>query len=399
MSAANITNSLLSAVLFMYLARTLSVEVFGYLSYAGAFAFYFVNFIDLGLSTFGMREVARNRSRATELVSQIVSFRFVLACVLYAVSILIALSLYHHPPILRLLIVESALLVFTTALATEWAFQGLEKMHMVFISFATTACFQLGLVYLFVKSPQDVLKVPIIYFLATLPVIAIFLRRLKYRFPIRQFDMASMRLYLSSSLIIWMISLCVQTYNNLDVVILGIFRDAAEVGYFSVARRFAGAISALMVFLANAVLPHMASTFHAETARFHSATRAFLRLSAGITVFALIPLLFLSKPLITMTVGPQYIPARLPFDILVAALALVLFNMPFSTGLIATGHERDVLKQAAACALCSIVSNFILVPRYGMIGAAASFFLVETLAIFWVLWVYRKRIGFGSLFS
>lgn len=393
MSAANITNSLLSAVLFMYLARALKVEAFGYLSYASAFAFYLLNFVDLGLSTYGVREIARNKGRLTEIVSDIVSFKLIVACALYALTIIIALALWQQPALVRLLIAGSCLLVFTAALATEWAFQGVEKMHMVFISFTTSAVLQLGFIYVFVKGPGDVLKVPILYFLATVPIIAIFLRRLHFRLNVRHLDRARMRLHLSSSLIIWLISVCVQTYNNLDIIILGFFRSAHEVGYFSVSRRIVGGITALTVFLANAALPRLTYTFHDDVGQFRGVTKKFLRLSLILIAAALIPLVFFSRYLISITVGAQYLPARIPLNIMLGGVMMVLLNMPFSTGLIATGHEKAVLKQAAASALLSIVSNFILIPKYGMIGASVSFLFVEIFALTWIIWVYQRTIG------
>ena len=399
MSAANITNSVLSAILFMYLARALNVEAFGYLSYASAFAFYILNFVDLGLSTYGVREIARNGGRVSELVSDIVSFKFLVACALYVVSILIALLLWQQPAMVRLLIAGSCLLIFTTAFATEWAFQGMERMHMVFISFTVSAVLQLGFIYALVKGPHDILKVPVIYFLATVPILVIFLRRLHFRLNIRHLDTAKMRLYLSSSLIIWLISICVQTYNNLDVVILGFFRTADEVGYFAVARRIVGGITALTVFLANAALPRLAHTFQDDISQFRSVTKKFLHLSVILIVAALIPLIFFSRQLISITVGGQYLPARLPLDIMLAGVIMVLLNMPFSTGLIATGHEKAVLKQAAASALLSIVSNFIFIPKYGMIGASVSFLLVEMFALAWIIWVYQRTIGLRFIAS
>lgn len=399
MSAANITNSLISAVLFMYLARVLEVEGFGYLSYAGTFAFYILNFVDLGLSTYGVREIARNRDRLSELVSNIVSFRLIVACALYVISMLIALAMWQQPAVVRLLITGSCLLIFTTALATEWAFQGLERMHMVFISFAVSAILQLGLIYAFVKGPGDILKVPVLYFLATIPILGIFLWRLRFRLNLRRLDMPRLRAYLSSSLIIWLIAICVQTYNNLDVVILGFFRTAEEVGYFAVARRIVGGIAVLMVFLANAALPRLAHTFHGEVAQFHGVTKKFLLLSFILILALLVPVALFSRQLISITVGARYLPARLPLDIMMAGIIMVLLNMPFSTGLIATGHEKAVLKQAAASALLSVFSNFILIPKYGMIGASVSFLLVEIFALTWIIWVYQRTIGLRFIVS
>ncbi len=394
LSAANVTASFFGIILFIYLARVLQAESFGYLSYATTFVFYLLNFTDFGLSTYGIREIAKDKARVREYVSNIISFKIIIATILFTCFI-IAVSLSFQSQLLKVLMAEAALLIFTSALATEWVFQGAEKMHMVFISLATTSFLQLVLSYIFVKGPADILKVPLITFLGTLPIIVIFLRRLHFKLCLGYLDLGRIKAYLASSIAIWAISVFAQTYNGLDIVILGLFRRPEEVGCFTIARRAIGGAALLMVVLANAVLPHLSSHFSKNTEQFNSATKKFLRLSIGVMVLVFLPIILFSKEFIEITVGSQYIPAAIPLKIMAMSLVLVLFNLPYSTGLIAAGLEREVLKQAVASAALSIISNFILIPRYGMIGAAISFFLAESLALAWILHVYRNKIEGG----
>jgi PST family polysaccharide transporter len=268
-------------------------------------------------------------------------------------------------------------------------------MHMVFISLVTTSLLQLGLTYMLVKAPHDLLKAPIVNFIAPIPILIIFLWILRFRFSIRRPDLSNIKIYLSSSMAIWAISVFAQAYNGLDIVILGLFRSPQEVGYFTVARRVVGGAGLLMIVLANAVMPHLSATFVRDRARFAAATKKFLRISMLIVALIFIPIIIFSKQLISLTVGAEYLQASLPLQMMMAALVLVMFNMPFSTGLIAAGFERDVLRQAFASASLSIVSNFILMPKYGMIGASVSFMLAEALALGWILYLYNIKIRKG----
>ena len=392
MAAANIVSSLFSAVLFIYLARALDPEALGYISYAFTIIFFLANFIDLGLSTYGMREVSNDRPRVSQYVSEIVSFRLVIASLLAISTIIVASLSYSASNAFRTIVIESTLILFTVSLAGEWAFQGIEKMHMVFVSFLTTSALQLGLIFTFVKSPKDVFKTPILYFIATIPIIAVYLRILKFRPLMKAGDLKRMGKYLSSSLVIWSISIFAQVYNNLDIFMLGIFRGVGEVGYFTIARRIIGGVSALMIFLSGALLPRLTCTFISDQAQFRSATNKFLKLAIILTVFGLVPLIFFSDSLISLTVGKGYLPAAPALKIMSLGLIFVLFNLPFSTGLIACHLEKEVLKQAAASAVLSVFSNIILIPRYGMIGASVSFVLAELLAIVWILWIYKTKL-------
>ena len=391
MAAANIISSLFNVIIFIYLARALMPEALGYLSYAFTLVFFLANFVDLGLSTYGIREVAKDKARMSDYVSEIVSFRLIIAGVL-AAALFISVSFSRHLGILKILVLESSLLLFIFGFATEWAFQGAEKMHMVFISFATTSALQFLLIYTFVKTPADLSKVPILYFVAALPIILIFLTRLRFKLRIKRMDLQRIVIYLSSSLVIWSISIFAQIYNNFDIFILGIFRKIEEVGYFTIARRIIGGAALLMVFLANAVLPRLSHAFCNDIAQFKAATQKFLKISIILTLFILLPVIFFSKEFILLTVGSQYLPVSTPLRIMFVGFGFILFNLPYSTGLIAGGLEKEVLKQAAASAMLSITSNFILIPKYGMIGAAISFSMAEALALSWILWIYGKRV-------
>ena len=395
LAAANIVSSLLGAVLFIYLARVLGPDSFGYLSYALTITFFLANFVDMGLSTYGLREIAKNSSRVSEYASEIVSFRFLAASTLFLLLI-IATILSSHSAVLKSIIITSSLMLFTCALATEWAFQGIEKMQMVLISFAVTSFLQLGLTYLLVKKPSDLLKAPIIYFAATVPILLTYLKILKFRVLLRVSDFRKMFSYLSSSLVIWSISIFAQVYNGLDIFILGLFRPIQEVGYFTIARRVIGAFILFMVFLTNGVLPRLSYAFCNDAALFKATTQKFLRFAAVFTVFVLLPCIFLCEKIVILALGNAYLPAVLPLNIMIVGLVFVLFNLPYSTGLIACGMEKDVMIQTAASAILSLLINFIIIPKYGIIGASISFTVVEIFAFVWIFWIYEKRIRFAG---
>jgi len=390
MAASNIVSGLFGIVLFIYLARTLEPEAFGYISYVFTIIFFMANFIDMGLSTYGTREVAKNKAGLTNYVSGIVSLRFLIAAIITAILILVT-AISSYSPIVKALIVEACLMLFIFAFATEWAFQGLEAMHMVFISATVTSVLQVGLIYLFVKGPTDLLHVPVLYFIAALPVIITFLAMLKFNIRTKIANFKTMVSFLSGSVIIWLISIFAQVYNALDLFILGFFRPLQEVGYFTISRRITGTIAVFMLFLANAVLPRLASSFCSDRMQFKGEIGKFLKLASALTVFFLLPLVFFNKYIISLTVGAEYLPACPSLSIMSIGLILILFNLPYSTALIACGMEKDVLWQVIGCATLSLILNFILMPIYGMIGASVSFVIVEFVALVWIIIVFKQR--------
>lgn len=388
---ANAIRTLVQLLIFIYLARTLLVEAFGHFAYAFTIVMYLMNFIDLGLSTYGIREIAKNKKRTFKYVSDIVSFRILLALCCYV--IILAVVIFSKNPLnIKLLNLGMGLLLFSSAISTEWAFQGREKMHMVFLSYFVTSCLQFLLLFSFVRLPKDLVITPVLFFIAAIPIGIIFLRALRFRLEIWRIDFKRIRMHLGSSIIIWSISVFAQLYNGFDIVILGFFRGAGEVGYFTVARQLVGGVITFAVFLANAVLPKLSATFNKNFEEFNRARIHFLKVLLILGVFTILPLLIFTKEILTITVGVNYLPAVPVIRILVLSSIFVFFNVPFSTSLIAGGLEKKVFMQVIAVAIFSVFSNFILIPRFGMIGAAFTYLFTEFIALIWIGIIFYKNI-------
>ncbi|MDP3142626.1 MAG: flippase [Candidatus Omnitrophota bacterium] len=393
MGSANAISGVINVLLYVYLARLLGAERFGRFSFVQVIVLYMFSFIDLGLSTFGIREIAKHKSAVSDYVSNIVSLRFFIAAALYSLLAIFAVFSKQLWEV-KIIMIIMPLWFFTFAFATEWAFQGLEKMYMVFISLVTTSALQFFFIWLLVKGPHYFFSVPSILFVATLPIIIIYLWLLKFRFKIKTLDLEILKVYFSSALIIWAISLFAQIYNGFDVIMMGWMRPASEVGYFTVARRFIGGITFFSIFLANAALPRYAATLRDGLDKFKVNTRQFLGVVGLIGAILLILVLF-SKKLIVFAVGSEYLAASMSFNILMLGAVFVLLNLPFSTALIAAGLEKDVLWQVIASAVLNVGLNFYLIPKWGMEGASLSFVYAEALAVTWVVWLYRNKIELG----
>lgn len=391
MAAANLTSGILNISMYIYLARKLGAGRFGRFSFAQALVFYLFNFIDLGLSTFGTREIAKDTKRLRQFVDQIISLRLIIAFFIYAIFTLLTVVSKETPEI-KSLMVLMALWFFSYAAATEWAFQGLEKMQMVFVSLVTTVSLQFLAVLFIINHDNYYYALPAVLVLATLPIAVVYLGILRFRPRFFSLDFNALKVYFSSALAIWAISLFAQVYNGFDVVLMGWLRSPAETGYFTVARRFTGGLTFISIFLASAALPRYAVSLSKGRRQCRKITLDFLKVvvSAALVLFALI--IVFSRKMILLAVGAEYLPAEPALKVLMIGVGLVFLNLPFSTALIACSQERAVLRQAFASAALNIGLNFLLIPKWGMEGAAWSFVCAEALSLAWVIYLYKRKI-------
>lgn len=142
-------------VISPYLTRTLGGNALGIYTYANSFAYYFLLFINLGINKHGQRVIAANRDDSIQLrrsfwslfsihtvTSVIGIIAYILFCVLYCKD---NLSIF----LIQTLYVLSAFVDIT------WLFYGLENFKSVVLKNTLVKAFECILIFLFVKSPND----------------------------------------------------------------------------------------------------------------------------------------------------------------------------------------------------------------------------------------------------
>jgi O-antigen/teichoic acid export membrane protein len=387
-SAAGMLFGFLSNV---YLARTLLPEAFGKISYAQTWIQYLILIADFGLYIYAVREIAKQRERLAEFARNIVSFRFVVSLVLLALFFPIAWMAFRSYE-MKLLVICSSLMVLVSALGVEWAFQGIERMNVVALSRALTGLLPLLLFLFFVKSPEHLVAVPLLRFLGTVLVAIFILRFLGTKIDIFRFDRCRILDYLKASRYFWFLLLFVQIYHGADIIILGSFRTAQEVGLYAAAFRLINLLLAALGLVNAAVFPVLSDYGIRDMRRFFVLKRAYLLSSillGGVTVAIF---LLMGDKLLLLVFGEAYRGSIGISRILIVGVAIVMYNGPYSQSLLAKGFERDVLKVAGVCAISNVVLNLVSIPHFGGLGAAVSYVVSELIGAAWVARIYYQKV-------
>jgi O-antigen/teichoic acid export membrane protein len=180
--------------------------------------------------------------------------------------------------------------------------------------------------------------------------------------------------------------------HRVDILMLGAFRDAADVGVYQVAARSADCVHFVLVSV-NAVMgPTIASLY---------ASRHMERLQGLVTVSARMVLLCSLPFGIAFIVAGRWILVTLfgpEFGAGAPALAILsagqLVNAAAgSVGLLLTltGHERYTVRGVGAAAVVNVILGFLLIPVWGGVGAAlATTTSLVTWNVLLAIWVYRR---------
>ena len=118
---------------FFYLifsARYLGPELFGLLTFALAFTGIFGLLLDLGLNNLAIREVARDKSRANEYLSNTTFIKLIMGVVTFGLTAVVAYSLGYSGETLAVVYLLTLSTIFVAFTASFYAiFQSFERME------------------------------------------------------------------------------------------------------------------------------------------------------------------------------------------------------------------------------------------------------------------------------
>ena len=157
------------------------------------------------------------------------------------------------------------------------------------------------------------------------------------------------------------------------IIMLGIFRPEAEVGYYAVAVKLA----TLTLFFSQAVStmagPKFSELYHSDKMDelFYVAKKS-AKLTFWTTTPILLGFIILGKPILYLVFGPEFAMAYLPLVMLV--LGQFVNSISGATGLFMnmTGNQIPFRNIVFVAALSNVGLNFLLTPEYGIYGAAIA---------------------------
>ena len=160
--------------------------------------------------------------------------------------------------------------------------------------------------------------------------------------------------------------------KSLDIPILNLFFDYANVGVYSVA----DAVSSVLFSMTAFSLPILSSMSEAWSKKDDALMEKYVKISVKYPLLLGLPLTIiifaLAEPIVVGIYGTAFRGAVLPLQILIIGTFLLMFGRTLSSILIGIGKAKLSGMLLAGAATQYLVSLFILVPIFGLDGAAIS---------------------------
>ena len=180
--------------------------------------------------------------------------------------------------------------------------------------------------------------------------------------------------------------------QQIDILMLGIFASAEEVGVYRVAVQGAMLVSFGLTAIGMVTWPYYARLYEKrDMPSFQRVATLSARAMLALALPIAVVFILFGQWLLAFVFGGEYTSAYYPLVILACANVVHAAFGTVGPLLNMTGHERITARGIAIAAGCNVVLNAALIPPFGMLGAATATSL--TLVI-WnlVLWMSVRRV-------
>ncbi|MEW6553604.1 MAG: flippase [Actinomycetota bacterium] len=183
---------------------------------------------------------------------------------------------------------------------------------------------------------------------------------------------------MGKALILFSIPLAVEGVLNMvmtwaDTFMLGIFKTTETVGAYNTAVPFVNLLFMFMLSLIYIFLPVTTKLLsEGKKEQINGIYRSSTKWAMTLTMPLLFIYVLFSEQVITFFAGARYAEASTALVILSLGMSFNVFAGPNGMTLVALGKPRLVLADGTAGVITNVALCWILIPRYGMTGAAIA---------------------------
>jgi O-antigen/teichoic acid export membrane protein len=395
LSAGELVAKLLTFAAFVYLARVLGPERSGSLEFVLAIMVFFTLAVDLGLGTYGAREIAKDRTSAKELLRDLAMLRLLLAGASLLLLLLTA-ALLPESPDARMLLTLYGLSLFAYPALQQWFFQGHDEMHWVALASITRQGVFTGLLFCIFRPALPLAYIGLFECIsvATVAVGCLFVVRYRFRSarPRTRLQWAALLNHLRQALPIGLSELAWATFWYFATVQLGLFVGGTELGWYGVSHRGVMALHTFVWLYFFNMLPSLARCMMLPAEQLPNLLRRSLRVTAWCGVFVALMLTLLAGELLTIVYGNDFSGAAMPFSVLIWMLPIALLSGHYRYTLIAYNLQRLEFGCTAAAALVATGVGLLLIPAYGAVGAASALLVANAVNLGLACYCVQRRV-------
>ena len=390
-------------ITYPYVARILSPEGMGKISFVNSVVSYFALFAQLGIPTYGIRACAKvrdDRNRLSKVVSELFIINLITTIISYIVLFVLIKNIIKFNSEKTLFYVLSSSMIFNL-IGMEWLFKALEEYTYITIRSVIFKFLGLILMFILIHKPQDYIIYGIILIIASYTSSILNFVKARHYVKINIWGKLEIIKHIRP-IIVFFASTCATTiYTNLDNVMIGVMKTNIEVGYYSTAIKVKIMLTSCVTALGAVLLPR--ASYYIENKlmdEFNIISRKAMNFVVLIALPMVIYFTIFAKECISVLAGTAYDAAVLPMQIMMPTVLIIgMTNIMGTQMMILLGRENRILYAHILAAITDLTINLLLIPRFSIIGAAVGTLFAEV--VVWIVQFYgirdKAKIIYGNI--
>lgn len=373
-SAYQILNIIVPLVTTPYLSRTIGAEGNGLFSYTQSIANYFVLFAQLGITNYGVREIARcgdNRAARSKVFWNLLAMNIAWGfCVISAYVIYIVNFGFANSILLLIWLCW----VVGSVIDVTWLLNGCQEFRIPMIRNACTRIVGMIFIFIFVHTEADVwayvtaISAP---FLANALLVWPFVNRyVDWVKP--TFEGACS--HLKPNFVLFIPVIAVSLYTLLDKVMLGAMAGMEQAGLYDYAEKISKMPLAVVTALGAVVLPKMTEVVNAgkneEAKQLIRETMWFMEAVAMGLSWGIVAVSTEFVPVFFGTGYDECVPLMSILSIIIPLICAT--NVIGVQYLVPSGRDKQYTFSVLIGASVNIMINISFIPQYGAMAAAIA---------------------------
>lgn len=357
-----------------YLSRVIGAEGIGIYSYTYAIVTYFILFGSLGVALYGQREIAyaqENPEKRKKTFIEIIIFRFITIFIATIFYYFLFVNGKEYQLYYTILILE----LIAAAFDISWFFQGLEEFKKTVTRNVLVRICSVTLVFILVKTKEDLGKFTLIYSLADLiGNISLWLYLPKYLKGIKVTNI-NVKQHLPHIIMLFIPQIANQIYKILDTTMIGwLVTDKTETGYYEQGHKVIRLLLTIVNSLGVVMIPRMANAFANNDKK---QINAYMKMSFNFTFFLSFPIMFgiasIAREFVPIFFGRGYDKVTYLIYLLNPMVLLMgVANVIGTQYLLPTKKQKEYTFSVTIGVIVNFILNYILITLYQSIGAAIA---------------------------
>lgn len=359
----------------VYVARYLGPANYGILSFAQSIIGFATVLSSLGISSIITRNLVKEANDYSRILGT--AFELRIAASAFSIFLLYFLSTYlTNDSVTRLIII---ILSFTNLFQSFNVIKSLFQSRVsakkivpiTIVQTLTGAAIKIILILLEAELAWFALVYVLELIIATIGLLYLYRSNSDQPF-IGSFDLSYAKTLLKDSWPLIFSGFVVVVYMKIDQVMIKYMLDDAAVGFYAVAVKFTSIWYFIGGIICSSLFPAVIQARERDMALYENRLQNLFELMVGIGIGIAIPMTLIAYPLVNFLYGSDFSEASSVMIIHVWSLIFVFLGSASGNWLLAENLQKYKLSRTVLGAVVNVGLNFLLIPNYGIQGAAVA---------------------------